>query len=191
VPWNTVANAAIEGVPIEHGWAVDAEGRDTVNADEVASLYPFGEYKGSGLGLMVDVLCAMLGDAPMGPDIPRMYGDMAEPRRLGGMVGALDIGRFVPLRRFHQRIDDLVRRWTALPPSVPEKPVLFPGQPELLERESRLRDGIPLGLNLLREFGELAENNRFMPLFEGLLTSIGTPHGPHAFSRPATIPTVE
>ncbi|NLE37741.1 MAG: Ldh family oxidoreductase [Pirellulaceae bacterium] len=191
VPWNTIANAAIEGVPIEQGWAVDSEGRDTIDAAEVASLYPFGEYKGSGLGLMIDVLCATLSDAPLGPDIPKMYGDMTEPRQLGGMVGALDIGRFVPLRRFHQRIDDLVRRWTALPPSMPEQPVLFPGQPELLERESRLRDGIPLGLNLLRELEELAEKYRLVPMFEGLRDSIGTLHGPHVLARSATIPAAE
>lgn len=156
VPWNTVANAAMEGAAIEPGWAVDAEGNDTTDAALVASLYPMGKYKGSGLGLLIDVLCAMLGDSPYGPDIPKMYGDPAQPRQLGGLVGAIDIGRFVPLSRFHTRVSELVERWCDLPPAQPGDRVLFPGQPELIEQEKRLREGIPLGLQLLREFDDLA-----------------------------------
>lgn len=156
VPWNTIANAAMEGVPIERGWAVDAEGKDTIDPRQVASLYPVGEYKGSGLGLLIDVLCAGLSDAPLGPDIPKMYGDPAERRRLGGLVGAIDIKRFVPLQHFHQRITTLLERWCALPPVEPNGEVLFPGQPELLQRQQRLRDGIPLGLTVLHELSECA-----------------------------------
>lgn len=111
VPWNTVANAAMEGVPIPTGCAVDARGNDTTEADRVAWLYPFGSYKGSGLGLMVDVLCAMLSSAPYGLDIPKMYGDLAERRQLGGLVGAIDIGRFVSPERFFARLSQLIERW--------------------------------------------------------------------------------
>ena len=57
VPWNTVANAATEGVPIEEGWAVDAQGKDTTDARAVTALYPFGSYKGFGLG--ADDRCAL------------------------------------------------------------------------------------------------------------------------------------
>ena len=156
VPWNTIANAKMEGVPVEPGWAVDAEGKDTTEAGRVVSLYPFGGYKGSGLGLMIDVLCAMLGGAPIGPDIPRMYGDLTEPRQLGGLVGAIDIGRFVPLETFHGRLAELIQRWCALPPSEPGGRVLYPGEPELLQRRHRQREGIPLGNRLLDELESLA-----------------------------------
>lgn len=156
VPWNTVANAAMEGAPIERGWAVDADGNDTTDARQVASLYPMGEYKGSGLGLMIDVLCAMLGSTPFGPNIPKMYGDPTERRRLGGLVGAIDIQRFVPLQQFHTRITTLLEQWCVLPPVHTGEKVLFPGQPELLEQQRRLCEGIPLGIQLLRELDEWA-----------------------------------
>jgi ureidoglycolate dehydrogenase (NAD+) len=156
VPWNTVANAAMEGAPIRRGWAVDADGNDTTDAARVVSLYPVGQYKGSGLGLLIDVLCAMLSDSPYGPDVPKMYGDLTQPRQLGGLVGAIDIGRFVPLSRFHARVAALAERWCDLPPAQPGGQVLFPGQPELIEREDRLREGIPLGLQLWQELDELA-----------------------------------
>lgn len=157
VPWNTVANAAMEGVPIQRGWAVNAEGHDTTDAAQVASLYPVGEYKGSGLGLMIDVFCSMLGDSPYGPDIPKMYGDPAIHRQLGGLVGAIDIARFVPRERFYARVSELIERWCMLPPAQPDGQVLYPGQPELLTRQRRLSEGIPVGINLLKEFDELAD----------------------------------
>ena len=113
IPWNRVVNAALEGAPLESGLAVDAEGRDTTDPNAVAALQPFGLYKGSGLGLMVDVLCALLSETPYGPDIPRMYGDLSQRRQLGGLVGAIDIGRFVPLERLPApggRIDAALER---------------------------------------------------------------------------------
>jgi len=175
VPWNTIANASLEHVPIESGWAVDADGRDTTDASRVSALYPFGSYKGSGLGLMIDVLCAMLSDSPFGPDIPAMYGDLSEPRLLGGMVGAIDISRFVPLERFHRRVAELIQRWTALPPSEPGGQVLFPGQPELQRRERRLREGIPLGRNLLRELASLADQHGMSSMFDQLASALRRP----------------
>jgi ureidoglycolate dehydrogenase (NAD+) len=187
VPWNTITNAAMEDVPIESGWAVDANGKDTNDAKRVVALYPFGGYKGSGLGLLIDVLCAMLSDAPFGPDIPPMYGDLAEPRRLGGMVGAIDIRRFVPLAQFHRRIAELIERWTALPPCEPGGEVLFPGQPELLERERRLQEGIPLGRKTLRELAGLAREHGISAVFGQLVSTPTPPPMPHILSKP--VPT--
>ena len=49
------------------------------------------------------------------------------------------------------------RRVPGPPPAAePGGRVLFPGQSELMEREKRLREGIPLGRQLMREFDELA-----------------------------------
>lgn len=173
IPWNRVTNASLEGTDLEPGLAVDARGHDTTDPDEVEALYPAGLYKGSGLGLMVDVLCAMLSDAPYGPDIPKMYGDLSQRRRLGGMVGAIDIKRFVPLERFHRRVSELLQRWNALPPAEPGGEVLYPGQPELITREQRLRDGIPLPAHVVHAFDELGVENRMeRPLSALLLNAV-------------------
>ena len=156
-PWNAVANAAHEAVPIPRGWAVDAHGDETTDPNRVAAMLPVGDYKGSGLGLMIDVLCAMLSGAPYGPDIPKMYSDdLSQRRRLGGLIGAIDIGRFVPLAGFHARVAQLIERFGALPPREPGGRVLFPGEPELRQRERRLREGIPLGIHTLAELDQAA-----------------------------------
>jgi ureidoglycolate dehydrogenase (NAD+) len=156
-PWNAVANAAREGVAIPDGWAIDDDGNATTDPNRVAAMLPFGEYKGSGLGIMIDVLCSLLSDSPFGPDIPKMYSDdLSQKRRLGGMVGAIDIGRFVPLDRFYGRACDLVTRLGALPPAAPDGEILFPGEPELRQRERRVREGIPIGIQTLEALNQLA-----------------------------------
>lgn len=158
-PWNSIANAAQEGVSIPTGWAVDGAGNDTTDPDVVSALYPVAGYKGAGLGLVIDVLCAMLSGAPIGPDIPKMYGDYTERRRLGGLVGAIDIKRFVEVEAFRDRVEQLLARWGQVRPAHPGGRVLFPGEPELDCRAQRLRDGIPLGLNLVEELSRLADQH--------------------------------
>ncbi|MFI4861145.1 MAG: Ldh family oxidoreductase [Phycisphaerales bacterium JB063] len=158
-PWNSVANAAMEGVPIPMGWAVDRDGVDTTDAREVAALYPVGGHKGAGLGLVIDVLCGMLSGAPIGPDIPKMYGDYTERRRLGGLVGVIDVKRFVEIDVFRDRIERLLHRWGQVRPASTGGRVLFPGQPELETRAARLREGVPLGLNLIEELHKLADQH--------------------------------
>lgn len=163
-PWNSIENAAIEGVPIPEGWAIDNDGQGTVDPTQVNAIHPFGGYKGSGLGLMVDVLCSMLSDSPYGPDIPKMYGDLTENRRLGGLVGAIDITRFVPLARFHQRVSEMIERWRMLTPAEEGGRVLYPGEPEEISLEKRRREGIPLGLQLVELLNEAAAAQGIAPL---------------------------
>ncbi|MBN1590549.1 MAG: Ldh family oxidoreductase [Pirellulales bacterium] len=156
VPWNIIVNACIEQVPVESGWGADKDGNDTTDPRSVVGLYPVGGYKGSGLGLAIDVLCSLLSDSPYGPDIPAMYGDFQERRLLGGLVGAIDIGRFLPPEHFFRRLDDLLNRWSAQPAKEAGGRVFYPGEPELVRQQQRLRDGIPIGEQTLRELDEAA-----------------------------------
>ncbi len=157
VPWNLIVNARNEGVKIPVGWAVDKDGHDTTEPEAAAALYPFAEHKGSGLGIMIDLLCAMLVGAPFGPNIPRMYGDdMGEHRQLGGLVGAIDVSRFVALADFQSRVADYARCLGALPTAEGFDRVRFPGQPELETKQRRQREGIPIGVETLAELNRLA-----------------------------------
>ncbi len=157
VPWNTITNAAIEGVALPNNWALDKQGNPTTDPKSVSAVHPFGDYKGSGLGLMIDILCSFLLGSPYGPDIAAMYGDPTKQRLLGGLVGAIDVSRFGDAENFRTRIEALCRRWCAQPQADPDVPVLYPGQPEEITRKERLASGIPIGVKLNARFSELAD----------------------------------
>lgn len=156
VPWNVVANAQSEAVAIPRGWAVNEKGCDTTEPREVKALYPFGEYKGSGLGIMIDMLCAMFSGAPFGPDIPKMYGDMREHRRLGGLIGAINISAFTPLPAFSERVAQMASRLGQLKPVPNSDRVRYPGEPELETKMGRQVEGIPVGVQVFAELNAIA-----------------------------------
>lgn len=156
VPWNTITNAAIEGVEIPDHWAVDGDGAPTRDPKSVRAVRAFGEFKGSGLGLMIDLFCSFLLASPYGPDIPAMYGDPSQPRRLGGLVGAIDIRRFRDVAAFRASLSQLAQRWTRQERADPQTPILFPGQPEQITREKRLAEGIPVGIGTCELFRKIA-----------------------------------
>jgi ureidoglycolate dehydrogenase (NAD+) len=152
VPWNTVANAAIEGVELPDHWAVDAEGNSTQNARDARAVRPFGDFKGSGLGLMVEVFCSFLLGTPYGPNIAAMYGDPSRKRHLGGLVGAIDIRNFRDVAAFKKSLTQLGAEWNAQQRKDPNTPIFYPGQPERSTRSRRLADGVPIGLKVCELF---------------------------------------
>lgn len=50
-----------EGKPLIPGWAVDAEGNPTTDANKAVALLPFGLHKGYGLGLIDELYAAYIG----------------------------------------------------------------------------------------------------------------------------------
>ena len=183
-PWNTVRNAAIEGVPIPAGWAVDANGRETTDPAKVKAVNPFAEHKGSGLGIAIDVLCAMLSGSPFGPNIPPMYGDLSERRALGGLVGAIDVSRFLSVDAFRQRVAEMMRCVGSLNPTQPDCPVLYPGEPELICRKERLANGIPLGLGVVEELNCCARQYGKPPLADDAAIGVNCVGGPETVHPP-------
>ena len=63
------------GKSIPEGWALDKDGRPTTDpaAGRAGSLVPIGGAKGSGLAIMVDVLCGILSGGPYGPHLHDLY----------------------------------------------------------------------------------------------------------------------
>lgn len=71
VTWTAVKRAAEEGHSIPLGWALDKAGQPTTDARKGldGSIAPLGGYKGFGLALMVEVMCAALAGALRGPEM--------------------------------------------------------------------------------------------------------------------------
>ena len=71
VSWNKVVNRRRENSPIPASWAFDASGTPVTDPNRAVTLNPAGEYKGYGLGMMVDILCGILSGGPVGREIRR------------------------------------------------------------------------------------------------------------------------
>ncbi len=154
--WNKVKNHRRAGAPLEAGWAYDGAGEPTTVADDARSLAPSGSYKGFGLGLMVEVLCSLLTDGPLGIDILPMYESLPERRYVSHCFVAIDIARFVPGDRFAARIANMASRIRSLPPMNADAPRVA-GDPEKAHFAERKRTGIPMDEPTFAAFLEVSE----------------------------------
>jgi (2R)-3-sulfolactate dehydrogenase (NADP+) len=84
------------GQPIEPGWALDAEGRPTEDAEAAlaGSMRPAGGQKGFGAGLMVEIFAAVLAGANLGLDASPFSGPKGGPPGTGQFLIAIDPAAF-------------------------------------------------------------------------------------------------
>lgn len=84
------------GTPIPLGWAIDRDGNPTTDAKAAmaGSVLPFGEYKGYGIALMVDLLAGALTGAKLSHEADSFLSTADGPPRTGQFFIAIDPGRF-------------------------------------------------------------------------------------------------
>jgi LDH2 family malate/lactate/ureidoglycolate dehydrogenase len=99
------------------GWAIDANGRETVKPEEAleGALLPLGGFgidngghKGYGLGLLVDIMCAVLSGGAFGNDLP-LPNSGAEPGKISHFFGAIRIDGFRDVPDFKADMDRELR----------------------------------------------------------------------------------
>jgi LDH2 family malate/lactate/ureidoglycolate dehydrogenase len=143
---NRIFKAVVNGQEqIPAGWALDSEGLPTTSS-AVASkglLMPLGGYKGSGLGMMVEILCAVLAGSAMANEVGgiRVAG---RPSRTSQTFLAIDIARFMPVEEFTARMQKLVGLIKSTPVAQGYNEVLVAGDPEWRTEAERLKNGIPV-----------------------------------------------
>jgi len=145
VSWNKILNFRRRGEKIPSDWAFDVEGRFVDDANLAVSLNPAGSYKGFGLGMMVDILCALLSESPSSKDILPMYSSPIEERRMiSHFFLALSIRHFTNPDTFCISLQSLVERIRNMQSSDPTIPVMVAGDPEKHAYANRLETGIPI-----------------------------------------------
>lgn len=144
VAWNKVLNYKRQNFKLEKGWAYDAEGVETTNAKKAASLAPIGKYKGFGLGMMVDILCAVLIGGIISKDLLSMHDAPIEARRkISHFFTAIDISKFNGVNKFKKDLQLMVDRIRKFKKSGNED-VMVPGDPEKKIFKQRIVSGIPV-----------------------------------------------
>lgn len=116
VPWTAVKIASVEKRPIPLGWALDAEGQPTTDADQglAGSMVPAGGYKGFGQGLIVEVMCAAMTGSFRGPQMGSFIESDGKPIGCGQFFMALDPAKFSG-GMFDSQVKALIKSITAQP----------------------------------------------------------------------------
>ena len=105
---------------------------------------PLGGYKGSGLAMMVEILCGVLSGGAMSVEVGgiRIEG---KPTRTSQTFVAIDVGRFMAAEEFPRRIEWLVNTVKSAAPATGYDEVMVAGDPEWRAEAERRQSGIPLG----------------------------------------------
>jgi LDH2 family malate/lactate/ureidoglycolate dehydrogenase len=157
VALNKIHKARLTGeTSIPLGWALDSEGRPTTDPQTaIAGLpMPLGGYKGSGLAVMVEILCSVLSGGAMLTQMGQLW-DSTEPMSASQYFLAVDVSRFLPLTEFAGRMQFIHQTVTGSRPAAGYDEVLIAGEPEWRTQENRKRDGIPLPKGVWKHLVEL------------------------------------
>jgi LDH2 family malate/lactate/ureidoglycolate dehydrogenase len=155
VSMGRILNHARRGVPLEEGWALDAAGEPTLDAEAAlrGAISPFGGAKGYGLGLALEVLVASLTASALGTDVAGTL-DTERASNKGDLFVCIDPvllqgGDPAAVSRY---LDDV----RASEPATGATAVRVPGDRAAADRERRLAEGVEIADATWREALELA-----------------------------------
>ncbi len=154
VAGNKLILARKRGEAIPADWATDEDGVPTTDPMRASPsrLQWFGGHKGFGIAFLVEILAGVLTNSSFGRT-ERSDSKFVGKERVakGYLFLTLDVGRFLPLADFRQRVDTLVRdmRSCELAPGVDR--IYAPGEIEHLRRLDYLSAGIPVARGVISE----------------------------------------
>ncbi len=153
VAYSKIRQRRAEGAALDVGWAVDDTGADAAETGgQVSALKPLGGYKGECLGLMVEVLVALLVGEKFDHELSHLFDPpFDEPRHVSHLFLAIDPAAFGDPAAFRARLTRLLGLIRA-EPSAPGERILVPGDLEAESMRERTARGIPLDERELSAF---------------------------------------
>ncbi|MBX3577189.1 MAG: Ldh family oxidoreductase [Rhizobiaceae bacterium] len=139
-----------KGEPIPEGWALDADGRPTTDAQAALSgtMLPLGDAKGTALALMVELLAAALTGASFSADQSSFFDDDGPPPGTGQLLIAIDPKAFGGVRAV-ARFSEMAETIAAMPGAR------VPGARRRELRAKLARDGIPVDAALIDDIRKI------------------------------------
>jgi L-2-hydroxycarboxylate dehydrogenase (NAD+) len=145
-----------KGQKIPKGWAVDKDGVDT--EDPVAALegalLPIAGPKGYCLAFAIDVLTGALAGASVGTDVKGTV-HTEEVCTKGDLFIAIDPQLFTSFQDFLDRVERLKEQIKSCRKAPGVTHIYLPGDPELITRATRIKEGISLDEKLWQQLSEL------------------------------------
>jgi LDH2 family malate/lactate/ureidoglycolate dehydrogenase len=137
----TLAQARGEQIPL--GWIVDKDGKQTTDPARFrpgGALLPLGGtegYKGSGLAVIVEILCGLLTGLGFGVEPTGRHND-------GCFLAVFKVDAFRPLAEFKREVTEFARYLKDTPLSEGSTGVFYPGEVEYLREQERRKSGIEI-----------------------------------------------
>ncbi len=151
---------AQRGEPMPVGWMIDREGKpltDPKRADE-GHLLPIGDYKGSGLSLIIGLLAGALNRAAIGRDVVDFVKEAGKPTNTGQAIAALSIEAFLPPVDFKRAVDRLVRDIRNSPRLPGVERIWLPGEQSHAKLLDRRVHGVPVPKALRESLDSVARD---------------------------------
>jgi LDH2 family malate/lactate/ureidoglycolate dehydrogenase len=163
VPSGKLILARKKGEKIPLGWAIDKNGEPTDDPYEGyeggGSLIPMGGHKGYGMALVHEMLTAVLTGGKLTRQIKSLYEeDNTGIQGTCHSFMAIDPDCFIGKQVFKEEMDRYIKgiKESAKAGNVAE--IIIPGEPELRTETERLRSGIPLSQETVRELRLLGKS---------------------------------
>src|SRR5579862_3263202 len=159
VAYGTVKKYALRDLAMPEGWFVNPQTGEAITDPKRAHegvLLPMGEYKGSGLALMLGLLGGVLNGAAFGRDVVDFNADDSSETNTGHFIIVADVARFIPPATFNAEVDRHVHdfKQSKRLPGVDE--IRLPGDRRRECRAERGRDGVPIAPALMAQLDKLA-----------------------------------
>ncbi len=164
--------AKAKGNSVPEGWITNADGLPTTNVGDwpaFGSMLPMAGHKGYGLAIFVEVLASVLSGSAVTREVKGWLGPLiAEPSGTGHAFIAIDVGKFMPLEVFKQRMDGMIRNIKNSPKAKGADRIWLPGEQEWERRKVALTEGIPLPEIVLNSLAKLSKEvgRDFRDLFQ-------------------------
>ena len=156
--------------PIPSEWALDAQGVPTTDPGEALAgfLRTVGDYKGSGLSIVIGMLSSMLSGGAIGPNLRDVYEDF-EPLNKGHSFMAIRLDFLVDPGEFKRNMDAQVDFIKQSKKAKGVDEIFLPGEMEARSHRRQVANGIEMPAEVLNELAALSERYGVEVPAEGIL----------------------
>jgi L-2-hydroxycarboxylate dehydrogenase (NAD+) len=154
-----------EEMPV--GWMIGRDGKpltDPKRADE-GLLLPIGDYKGSGLSLIIGLLAGTLNGAAFGREVIDFVKEPGKATNTGHAIVAVSVESFMPAAAFKQHVDAAIRTMRGAERLPGVERIWLPGEQSHLKRQDRMANGIPMPKPLRASLDAAARDFDVPPLW--------------------------
>ena len=145
--------ALAEGHTAPPGSIIDSSGKPSIDpADFYAggSLLPFGDHKGSGMSMLIELTAGLVSK----------MGSSVDPGYLGGngtLLMAVDISSFIDLDGYFEQAETFRREAKRIGGGPQHVDILLPGEAETRALAARSKEGVVVPTEIRRQITELAD----------------------------------